>query len=233
MKKTEETVKPNYGCEFCGRSFVRESTILRHICEYKHRWQERDKPGNRIAYQLFLQFMKNNSAAKKPKPYEEFIKSPYYIAFIKFGIYCIDINCLNPRRFIDWLVKNKIKIDDWCSDQIYTNFLCEYLRTEDPLDAISRSIETTIELGKDLNIRNSDVLRYGNANKLCYLVTTGKISPWMLYHSDSGIKFLGGLNSDQQALIMEYINPELWAIKFKKIPENVTEVKEILKVAGY
>lgn len=233
MKETGATPNSKYGCEFCGRTFVRETTVLKHICEYKHRWQEKDKPGNRIAYQLFLQFMKQNSAAKKPKPYEEFIKSPYYIAFIKFGIYCIDVKCLNPSRFIDWLVKNKIKIDDWCSDQVYTNFLCEYMRVEDPLDAISRSIETTITMGQELNIKNYDVLRYGNTNKICYLITTGKISPWLLYQSTSGVNFLGNLTTDQQALIMDYINPELWAIKFKKVPEKVTEVKEILKVAGY
>lgn len=233
MNETKETVKPTFGCEFCGRSFARESTIFRHICEYKHRWQEKDKPGNRIAYQLFLQFMKKNTAAKKEKPYEEFIKSPYYIAFIKFGIYCVDVNCLNPSRFIDWLVKNQVRIDDWCSDQIYTKFLCEYLRIEDPLDAIARSIETATILSKEFNIKYNDVLRYGNSNKICYLITTGKISPWIMYHSNSGIEFLNKLSADQQNLIMDYINPELWAIKFKREPEAITQVKDLLKQAGY
>jgi len=231
MNETRETSK--FGCEFCGRKFVRETTVLRHICEYKHRWQEKDKPGNRIAYQLFLQFMKKNTASKKVKPYEEFIKSPYYIAFIKFGIYCVDVNCLNPSRFIDWLIKNKIKIDDWCSDVVYTKFLCEYLRVEDPLDAIARSIETTVGLAEELHIKNNDVLRYGNSNKICYLITTGKISPWMMYHSNSGVDFLNKLTTDQERLIMDYINPELWAIKFKKNSDQVSQVTEILRLAGY
>lgn len=229
----EATVKTNFGCDFCGRKFVRETTVLKHLCEYKLRWQEKDKPGNRIAYQLFLQFMKQNTASKKIKPYEEFIKSPYYIAFIKFGTYCIDVSCLNPSRFIDWLIKNKIRIDDWCSDQIYTKFLCEYTRIEDPLDAIARSIETMVVLAEELKIKSSDVLRYGNTNKICYLITTGKISPWMLYQSDSGVKFLSKLTADQESLIIDYVNPELWAIKFKKEFEKVSEVKELLTQAGY
>lgn len=229
----EETLKPKFGCDFCGRKFVRETTVIKHICEYKHRWLEKDKAGNRIAYQLFLQFMKQNTAAKKPKPYEEFIKSPYYVAFIKFGTYCIDVGCVNPSRFIDWLVKNKIRIDDWCSDQTYTKFLCEYLRIEDPLDAVARSIETSIKLAEDANINSFDILRYGNTNKICYAITTGKISPWMLYHSESGVKFLSNLNSQQHQYIMDYINPELWAIKFKKDSEKITEIKEILKLAGF
>jgi phage antirepressor YoqD-like protein len=233
MNKTEETPKTKFGCEFCGRSFVRETTVFKHICEYKHRWQEKDKPGNRIAYQLFLQFMKKNTASKKVKPYEEFIKSPYYTAFIKFGIYCIDVNCVNPSRLIDWLIKNKIKIDDWCSDQVYTKFLCEYLRVEDPLDAIARSIETTIELANEANIKNHDIFKYANSNKICYAITTGKISPWILYHSDSGISFLNNLSTDQQNLIMDYINPELWAIKFKRDSGKISEVKDLLHQAGY
>ena len=177
--------------------------------------------------------MKKNTASKKVKPYEEFIKSPYYIAFIKFGIYCIDVNCLNPSRFIDWLIKNQVRIDDWCSDQIYTKFLCEHVRIEDPLDAIARSIETATILGEESNIKYNDVLRYVNTNKICYLITTGKISPWMLYQSVSGIEFLNKLSADQQNLIMDYINPELWAIKFKREPEVITQVKDLLKQAGY
>ena len=131
------------------------------------------------------------------------------------------------------IIKEKIKIDDWCSDTVYTKFLCEYLRVENHLDAIARSVETTVTLGTEFNIKNSDVLRYGNANKICYLITTGKISPWMMYHSNSGIEFLNKITPDQERLIMDYINPELWTIKFKKSPEQVAEVKEVLRLAGY
>jgi hypothetical protein len=134
---------------------------------------------------------------------------------------------------IDWLIKNKIKIDDWCSDQVYTKFLCEYLRVEDPLDAIARSIETTIELANEANIKNHDIFKYANSNKICYAITTGKISPWILYHSNSGLLFLNNLSTDQQNLIMDYINPELWAIKFKRDSGKISEVKDLLNQAGY
>ena len=232
-KETGETKPVKYSCEFCKREFLRESTILKHICEQKQRWLQKDLQGNRIGFQSFVQFYKKNSASKKTKTYEEFIKSPYYTAFVKFGNYCVDVNALNISRYTDWLVKNQISIDTWTSDTIYTRYLIDYLKVEDPLDAIARSVETTMDLAEKENILGKDYLRYGNTNKICYAVTTGKISPWMLYQSDSGVKFLDKLNPDHVKMIVDYINPEQWALKFHREPENVRTVKEILNAGGY
>ena len=67
-KKTEETEKaPKYGCDFCGRSFLRESTIAKHICEYKQRWMNKDLVGNRIGFQAWVEFYKKNTNSKKTK----------------------------------------------------------------------------------------------------------------------------------------------------------------------
>lgn len=232
-KKKEETSSSNYGCEFCGRSFLRESTVLKHICEYKQRWMQKDLQGNRIGFQAWLQFYKKNSASKKQKTYEEFIKSAYYTAFVKFGNHCVDINALNVSRYCDWLVKNQIRIDTWCTDVNYTKYLIEYLKIENPIDAIARSIETSISLAETEKIQSKDYLRYGNPNKICYAITTGKISPWMLFQSTSGVEFLDKIDSTQQKMIIDYINPEQWAIKFVRSPEVVKQVKELLNAAGY
>ena len=55
----------------------------------------------------------------------------------------------------------------------------------------------------------------------------------MLYHSTSGLEFLGNLDSTQEKMIFDYINPEQWAIKFKRSANIINEVKELLNVAGY
>ncbi len=233
MKETEEISKPIYGCEFCGRTFIKKSTVLNHICEYKHRWLDKDRAGNRIGFQCWVQFYKKNTAIKKQKTYEDFIKSAYYIAFVKFGSYCIEINALNISRFVDWLVKNQIKLDNWCSDNTYTKYLIEYLKDENALDALYRSIETTIELSKIEGIQSKDYLRYGNKNKICHAITSGKISPWLLYQSSSGIEFIDSLDNTQVKMILDYINPEKWALKFLRYIDEVNQVKEILNESGY
>lgn len=234
MKKTEVIDKPlKYGCDFCGREFARESTIAKHICESKQRWLSKDLKGNRIGFQAWLEFYKKNTSTKKPKTYEDFIKSAYYTAFVKFGNYCANVNAINISRFTDWLLKNQIKIDNWCSDTTYTKYLIEYLRTEDPFDAIARSVETSIEWAEKDNILSRDYLRYGNPNRICQLISVGKISPWMLFQSESGVRFLDTLNPESVKMIIDYINPEQWALKFHREPEHVRDIKEILKSGGY
>lgn len=234
MKKTEAIDKPlKYGCDFCGREFARESTIAKHICEYKQRHMNKDLTGNRIGFQSWVQFYQKNTSAKKTKSYDEFIKSAYYTAFVKFGNHCVDINAINISRYVDWLLKNQVKIDTWTSDTTYTKYLVEYLRTEDPLDGVARSVESTINLSDNAGVLPRDILRYGNINRICYEITKGKISPWMLYQSSSGIEFLSKLMPDHEKMILDYIDPEKWAIKFKREPENVRTVKEILAHGGY
>jgi len=203
--------------------------MLKHICEYKHRWLERDRRGNQIGFQSFVQFYKKHSTAKKEKTYEEFIKSAYYTAFVKFGNYCVDINALNVSRLVEYYLKENVKIDNWTSDINYNSYLIDYLKTEDYLDAVHRSVEICIENAEEEKIQSKDYLRYGNRNKICHLIVAGRISPWVLYQSESGTKFLDDIQEDLIKIIYDYINPVQWAIKFSKETDKVDEVKSLLK----
>ena len=94
-------------------------------------------------------------------------------------------------------------------------------------------METLIQISKDEDLESKDAFRFGPPNRICYEVTTGKISPWALYHSESGAGFLGKLDEIQQKMVLEYIDPEKWAIKFKRDLDVVGEVKELMQQAGY
>lgn len=232
MNETKGTSK--FGCEFCNRTFVREKTMLTHICEYRRRWLDKEKKGNVLGLQAWIQFYsKTTTSKKKNKTYEEFMKSPYYIPFVKFGNYCVDINAINVSRYVDWLIRFNIRIDDWTSDQTYNRFLCDYLKSEDAFDSIKRGIEYCIKISEDEKVKASDVLRYVNENKICQAITNGKISPWMLYQSKSGVEFMDKLNDGQIKFIFDYIDPEYWALKFKQNSSTANEIKSLLSQAGY
>ena len=233
--ENSETNKPlKYSCEFCNREFSRERTLVSHSCEYKQRWITKDHPSNRIGFQTWMQFYQKNSMSKtKNKTVEEFIRSPYYIAFAKLGTYCVDAKVLNIPRYVDWLLKNQIKLDTWTKDSNYNRFLCEYLRVEDAFDAIYRGVEYCTTLAELDEIQPNDVFRYTNPNRICHAVTTGKISPWMLYCSDSGVRFLETLNPDHVRIINDYIDPQQWALKFHREPDLTKQIKDTLKLAGY
>lgn len=224
----QETSKENQSCEHCGRTFIRESTLLKHLCEQKRRWLDKDRLSNRIGYNSWKNYYNTHHPNKKNTTYKDFINSSYYGAFLKFGIYCSDINAINPGAYAEYLLKQRTPIDNWASDKSYTGYLIDYLKTEDSLDAVTRTLDALIKLSKDENIQLCDVFKFVNSNKLCYLITMGKLSPWVLYQSSTGVEFLSKLNQNQTNLVFEYIDPEKWNIKFKRENEKVIYIKEIL-----
>lgn len=225
---TETETETHNKCEHCGRTFIRDSTLLKHMCEQKRRWQDRDKKGNVLGFSAWLRFYTEFQPSRKKKEYLHFITSPYYTAFVKFGNYCHNIRAINISAYVDYLLKNKVPLDNWDSDRVYTKYLIEYLKTENCVDAIKRSIETLLDISQQENIRLEDVFKYVNANKICHHIVTGRISPWILYHSKSGSEFLQTLNTDQTMLIFDYIDPEKWQIKFLRDRDMVNEAKEII-----
>lgn len=229
MKEKVEIDQSEYRCDHCKRNFVKPGSLLKHLCEQKRRWQEKDKPANRIAFESWLKFYKMIQPTRKKKEYVDFISSAYYLGFVKFGLYCVEASVINPLNYVDYLLKDNVSLDNWISDKIYSKYLILYLRSEDAMIAIRRSIDNMLTLGEYENIQLRDVFRYVSINKICHYIINGKISPWIVYQSKTGHEFLSRLNDDQRNFIYEYIDPERWNIKFKRDKEEAKMINEVIK----
>jgi hypothetical protein len=222
-----------YQCQYCKKDFQKETSLAVHLCEPKRRMQERSERGVELGYQAYLRFYEMTQGSAKLKTYEQFAESPYYRAFVKFGRYCVNTRTVNPRQFLEWLLKHNKKIDRWASDQLYTEYLLTYLQIENINDAMARAIEFGIEWAEKHSAQPHDCLRYGNNNAMCYAVTAGRISPWIIYNCDSGQKFLSELDSTQIAMIWSYIDSDVWQKKFQDYPADQEYARDILKKAGW
>lgn len=227
MKETAETI--NNKCDHCGKVFVRSSSLFKHACEQKRRWDVRDSAAARIAYDAWISFYKTVQLNSKQRSYRDFIASPYYNAFMRYGNYCVNVNVVNVSGYTSYLIKNNVRIDDWDSDIRYSKYLIDYLRNEDGMEAVARSVKHLLSLAEIENLSLRDVFKYTSSNKICHMIITGKVSPWILYKSKEGVNFLESLNDDQRHLIFEYIDPEKWKIKFMRDPENVKQIEQLLK----
>jgi len=222
-----------YNCRYCKRDFVKETSLAVHMCEPKRRFQEQSERGVQLGLQAYLKFYELTQGSARLKTFEDFAASPYYRAFVKFGRYCVDIRAINPARFMEWLLKNNKKIDHWARDTMYTEYLIEYLRVENVNDALARAMEFSISWAEETGSPAEDCLRYGNTNAMVYAVTTGRISPWIVYNCESGQKFLRDLDNTQIAMVWPYIDSDVWMKKFSDYVADQEYVKEILEKAGW
>lgn len=222
-----------YQCRYCEKSFAKETSLAVHLCEAKRRHQEQNEVGVQLGLQAYLRFYEITQGSARLKTFEDFAKSPYYKAFVKFGRYCVSIRAVNTPRFIEWVIKQNKKIDHWCSDRVYTEYLVDYLRVENVGDALARAVEQSIQWNNDTGNPAQDYLRYGNANLICHAITTGRISAWVLYNCASGNEFLNNLNSEQIAMIWPYIDSDIWQKKFKDYMADTEYAREVLKQAGW
>jgi hypothetical protein len=108
-----------------------------------------------------------------------------------------------------------------------------YLTIEAVDDALARAIEYSIDWAEKSEHPAHDCLRYGNSNALCYAVTTGRLSPWVIYNSESGVEFLSELGTEQVAMIWPYIDSDLWQKKFQTYLADQEYARDILTKAGW
>jgi hypothetical protein len=222
-----------YQCQYCRKDFVKETSLAVHVCEQKKRRQERAERGVELGFQAYIRFYEMSQGSAKLKTFDDFADSPYYRAFVKFGRYCVAIRAINPARFMEWVLKQNKKIDHWCRDVVYTEYLIYYLQVENINDALARAMEYSIDWAEKTGNPAQDCLRYGGTNATVYAVTTGRISPWVIYNSESGQKFLSTLDAGQIAMVWPYIDSDVWQKKFTDYTADQEYAKEILTQAGW
>lgn len=222
-----------FECGYCKKTFAKETSIAVHMCEPKRRRLSKDDRGVQLGFQAYIKFYEQAQGSARLKTFDDFCDSAYYKAFAKFGRYCVDVHVINPVQFMNWLLKNNKKIDRWASDQLYTEYLTWYLTVEAASDALERAVEQSMRWEEATGHPAKDMLRYGNPNTICYDITAGRISPWVIYNSESGQKFLSELNEEQVGIIWPYINSDVWQKRFQDYSADKAWVEDILKKAGW
>ena len=143
-----------YKCRYCGKDFKRESTLTAHLCEQKRRHQQQSETGVQWAYKAYIRFYEISQGSAKLKTYDDFADSAYYKAFVKFGRYCHVIRAINPEQFVKWVLKQNKKIDHWCKDSLYTEYLTEYMKSRYPKSEITQEVfddDTIREMYAEVN----------------------------------------------------------------------------------
>lgn len=221
----------NFKCEFCNKLFAKEKTLIVHICEKKRRHLAKDEKHVRAGFVAFQKFYKINQKSSKDKTFDEFVNSPYYTAFIKFGSFLINTAPIYTERFIDYVLKSGVKLDHWCRDELYDTYLLDLIKTEPADGAIQRTIKTMMDWADKNDAAWEHYFKYVNLNRAVHDIKEGLISPWLVLNTNGGKDMLKNMNDEQLEIIGPYIDPQFWLKRFKTLPADAELVKDIVKEA--
>tara|TARA_B100001057_G_scaffold490347_1_gene578431 strand:+ start:225 stop:908 length:684 start_codon:yes stop_codon:yes gene_type:complete len=219
-----------YVCEYCGNSYTREKTLAVHMCQPKRRALQKNEKRVQLGLYAFNQFYKLSAGSKKEKTYEDFCKSPYYNAFVKFGSFVSNVRPLYPERYIDYVVTSGVKLDHWCRDEMYEKYANELIRKEGVTTALERSVITMMEWADENDPAPwYHYFQHVSLNRAVWHIKDGKVSPWLILNCKSGKDMLSNFNDEQLTMIYNVLDPEHWAMRFKRNPKDVELVKEVVK----
>lgn len=219
----------SFTCQYCNHKFTKEKTLAVHVCEQKRRALARTERHVVLGYDTYNKFYKLTQNSKGDKSYDDFARSPYYNAFVKFGSFVSNVNPLYPDRFIHYVITSGVKLDHWCRDELYDKYVVDLVKTETVETALERSIKHMMDWGEANNAPWNHYFLYVSLSRATYDIKDGKISPWFLLNSSNGKSLLKKLNDEQLSAINSIMDVPFWFNKFKKLPADVELVKQVVK----
>lgn len=221
----------NFKCEYCGKDFAKEKTLVVHICEQKRRHLGKSEKHVQAGLLTYQRFYEITQKGKSQKTFDDFASSPYYTAFVKFGSFLVNTAPVYPERFIDYVIKSGVKLDHWCRDELYESYILELIKIEPADGAVQRSITTMMDWADKNSASWEHYFAYVNLNRAAHDIKEGLISPWLVLNSKSGRDMLKRMNDEQLDIIGAIIDPNYWSRKFKSLPADIELVKDIVKEA--
>ncbi len=221
-----------FNCEHCSKSFMKEKTLIAHMCEQKRRALQRDEKRVQAGFFAYNRFYQLTQKNKKDKSYDDFCSSSYYNAFVKFGSFVNNVNPIYPDKFIDYVIKSGVKLDHWCRDELYEKYLYEMLKVEPVEAAVQRSLQTMMEWGDESNANFAHYFNYVSLNRAVHDMLNGRISPWLVLNSVSGKTMISKMSDEQLSMIAPVFDVKFWLKKFKEAPADVLMIQELCRETG-
>lgn len=217
-------------CTFCNKVFVHEKSLEKHLCEKKKRFQDKDTKYSRIAFEVYNKFVTNKLNKKKVTPtFMDFINFKFYNDFYKFSIYVIDMNILDPIKFVDYILQSNYKISHWTSNYVYEKYINEYLVKENSTDALARFLKLLFEWCEENDDEPGNFFEKLKPHIFFYYVEKGLISPWIFYSTNKINNIVGMLDGIQTEIVHGRINPKVWKTKLLLNKREHEDIKSKLR----
>ena len=219
-------------CNFCGKSFVYEKSFVNHQCTKKKRWLDKDEKYVCMGYNYWLQWLKitKSNRLHNNRKYEDFIQMQLYSPFVKLGRHVLETRMINEHMFLPYVVKERIKIDDWCKDGVYEKYVRAIIKKEPVTTVLERHALLMDYWGRENNENWQDFFKNIHPGLVVKWIRTGRISPWILLLSPTAEEMLLHRFSDEQLTIVnKCIDIPRWKIRISRNNDDRKLVEEAIK----
>ena len=142
------------------------------------------------------------------------------------------IDPIDTELFVDFVIKNGVKLKDWDKDHVYDAFVDDFVKREPVEKALERSVVFMDKWTTEKGIPLKDFFREITTNEAVFVINLGKISPWVIFLADSAAELLDEFNDEQFGIIESKIDPKFWQKKLTNNADDVMFAKEILGSSG-
>lgn len=230
---TKPTIDKPYQCNFCNKLFAREKTLFSHSCIKRTRYLNRDKRDATIGFNTFVEYYKK--VMYRERTYMDFINSNLYNDFVKFGKFIIDVNVIEPEKYLNFLIKEQYQLMYWATNEVYLKYLKSYTLNENPIQALKRNLLVMEQWANENDKHWTNFFKEIDIDLAISWIRIGKISPWVLYLSTTAAENLfSRMTKDQLNIIINnnMTNPSVWRNKILKNKSDAEFIRDSLNKFG-
>jgi uroporphyrinogen-III decarboxylase len=126
-------------------------------------------------------------------------------------------------------VSSGVKLDHWCREELYDQYVIDLIKKERSEVALERSIKCMMDWADKNESVWNHYFSYASLSRATYDIKDGKISPWLILNCKTGKEMLKKFNDEQLAAISAVMDVPFWLAKFKKLPADVELIREVVK----
>ncbi len=221
------TLKRQFKCTFCERTFVRKSWYDKHMCEKKRRFIASNDLTTIHAHRLFNHWQHRARLLRKSKEKtkEEFLKSPYYKLFMRLSEFVERTYVISAYKYLDWLVANKIPEHQWTNSDGLRDYQEYVNKTEDPQAQAESTCKNIKTWCNEKGIDPSMFFESVTPGQALNMVRANQLAPWVLFGYSPSIELLvSRMEGETLYTLDEHVNVNYWLDKVDSDSESVDRV---------
>lgn len=218
----------NYLCEYCGSSFVNAKNLEKHLCDNKKKSlivQSKLGKSAFIDYKIWRQ--KRGYAAATNY---SFLTSRYFKSFINFVEFSKEKLIPDKEGYINLMIEKNVEPSHWTRAEYYDYYKEMFDKIYSPIKQYEMSLDYLMRLSNAANCKLSEILDNVPPIDLMKLISSRKLSPWLLLFMNSFQDLLKyKLSTENKLLMNAIINFDIWKNKLSKNTSDAEAIRSAVR----